>query len=51
VQKGGIPFAAIHGDPDITDPNINRFGPTVTLPLELERRHNDVLSYLKDIRF
>jgi malate dehydrogenase (quinone) len=51
VQKGGIPFAAIHGDPDITDPNINRFGPTVTLPLELERRHNDVLSYLKTFDF
>jgi len=36
VQKGGIPFAAIHADPDITNPNITRFGPTVTMPLELE---------------
>ena len=52
VQKGGIPFAAIHGDPDITDPTITRFGPTVTLPLQLERRHNGTsLDYIKTFDF
>lgn len=39
VQKGGIPFAAVHGDPDINYPDRTRFGPTVSvLPyLENER--------------
>ncbi|MCL4363583.1 FAD-dependent oxidoreductase [Candidatus Marsarchaeota archaeon] len=52
VQKGGIPFAAIHGDPDITNPAITRFGPTVTLPIQLERRHNGTsLDYIRTFDF
>ncbi len=39
VQHGHIPFAAIHADPDITNPDITRYGPTVTLSLTLERGH------------
>ena len=41
VQIGGVPFAAVHADPDITNPNVTRFGPTVTVPMELERYHFD----------
>ena len=41
VQIGGVPFAAVHADPDITNPNVTRFGPTVTVPPELERYHFD----------
>lgn len=52
VQLGGIPFAAVHGDPDFNDPNITRFGPTVTLPLLLEKYHNDTfIDYLKTFDF
>ncbi len=52
VQKGGIPFAAVHGDPDITNPNITRFGPTVTIPPMLEKKHlNTVVDYMKTFDF
>ena len=52
MQTEGIPFAAIHGDPDITNPKITRFGPTVTLPLQLERHRNDtMLDYIKTFDF
>ncbi len=52
VQKGGIPFAAVHGDPDITKPGIIRFGPTVTVPLELEKGHPDTfIDYTKVFDF
>jgi malate dehydrogenase (quinone) len=48
VEEGGIPFAAVHGDPDITDPNITRFGPTVNVPLELEvRKPGTFMDYMK----
>lgn len=50
VQKGGIPFAAVHGDPDITDPSITRFGPTVNVPLELEvRKAGTFIDYLRTL--
>jgi malate dehydrogenase (quinone) len=39
VQKEGMPFAAIHGDPDVTDSSVTRFGPT-TKPLPLMERHH-----------
>ncbi len=52
VQKGGIPFAAVHGDPDITNPKITRFGPTVTVPPMLEKRHlGTVIDYMKTFDF
>jgi len=38
VQIEGMPFAAIHGDPDILDMRDTRFGPT-TKPLPLMERH------------
>ncbi|MDP3697494.1 MAG: FAD-dependent oxidoreductase [Candidatus Taylorbacteria bacterium] len=39
VQIEGMPFAAIHGDPDILDMTDTRFGPT-TKPLPLMERHH-----------
>lgn len=51
VQTEGIPFAAIHGDPDITDGKLTRFGPT-TKPLPLMERHhyNTILDFFKTYR-
>ncbi len=51
VQNDKLPFAAIHGDPDVTVPGKTRFGPTA-LPLPLLERHNpqtfwDYLEVLK----
>ena len=39
VQKEGVPFAAVHGDPDVLDGSVTRFGPT-TKPLPLMERHH-----------
>lgn len=39
VQNDKLPFAAIHGDPDILVPNKTRFGPTA-LALPLLERYN-----------
>jgi malate dehydrogenase (quinone) len=39
VQKSGVPFAAVHGDPDLNYPDRTRFGPTVS-----------VLPYLENAR-
>ncbi len=50
VQKGGIPFAAIHADPDIRYGNVTRYGPTVTLSAELELGHPDtIMDYIKTL--
>ena len=44
VQNDALPFAAIHGDPDVRVPGSTRFGPTaVVLPL-LERYNWSTLS-------
>jgi malate dehydrogenase (quinone) len=52
VQIGGIPFAAVHGDPEITNPNVTRFGPTVALPLVLEKGHGETFSdYMRTFDF
>lgn len=37
VQKKNLPFAAIHGDPDVLVPNKTRFGPTALMLPMLER--------------
>lgn len=46
-QMDNIPFAAAHGDPDVLNDHLTRFGPT-TLPLLMyERRHfNTVLPFM-----
>ena len=37
VQNPKLPFAAVHGDPDMTKPNTTRFGPTALMLPVLER--------------
>jgi malate dehydrogenase (quinone) len=39
MQIKRIPFAAIHGDPDVVDPTVTRFGPTSKVLPFLERRN------------
>lgn len=52
VQEGGIPFAAVHGDPDITNQHITRFGPTVTIYPELEKgKPSTMFDYFKTFNF
>lgn len=48
VQNDKLPFAAVHGDPDVNTPNHTRFGPTALVLPQLERyKHNTYLDYLK----
>lgn len=51
VQNDKLPFAAIHGDPDVTIPGKTRFGPTA-LPLPLLERHNPrtIIDYLEVLK-
>lgn len=51
VQNDKLPFAAIHGDPDITMPGKTRFGPTA-LPLPLLERNNlkTLVDYLEVLK-
>ncbi|GAP95229.1 FAD-dependent oxidoreductase [Leptolyngbya sp. NIES-2104] len=51
VQNDKLPFAAIHGDPDVTEPGKTRFGPTA-LPLPLLERYNlqTFVDYLEVLR-
>ncbi len=48
MQIKKLPFAAIHGDPDINNPEETRFGPTAkVLPL-LERHHyGTIIDFMK----
>jgi malate dehydrogenase (quinone) len=51
VQNDLLPFAAIHGDPDVTVPGKTRFGPTA-LPLPVLERYNPATftEYLQVLR-
>uniref|UniRef100_B8HRT2 malate dehydrogenase (quinone) n=1 Tax=Cyanothece sp. (strain PCC 7425 / ATCC 29141) TaxID=395961 RepID=B8HRT2_CYAP4 len=51
IQNDKLPFAAIHGDPDVTMPGKTRFGPTA-LPLPLLERYNrqTLWDYLQVLR-
>lgn len=51
VQNDKLPFAAIHGDPDVLAPGKTRFGPTA-LPLPLLERGNwqTLIDYLQVLR-
>lgn len=40
IQNPKLPFAAIHGDPDIIHDNMVRFGPTAIVLPKLERYHH-----------
>lgn len=37
IQDDRLPFAAIHGDPDVTRPDVTRWGPTALVLPKLER--------------
>ncbi len=52
VQNDKLPFAAIHGDPDLTQPDKTRFGPTALVMPVLER-HNakTAWGFLESFRF
>ena len=39
IQVAKLPFAAIHGDPEVHDANVTRFGPTAK-PIFLLERYN-----------
>ena len=39
MQEEKLPFAAIHGDPEVHNANVTRFGPTAKAILLLERYH------------
>ncbi|MBI2483542.1 FAD-dependent oxidoreductase [Candidatus Uhrbacteria bacterium] len=50
MQMEGIPFAATHGDPEVTNPNETRFGPTAKmLPLLERHRYDTVIDFLRSI--
>ena len=52
VQNDKLPFAAIHGDPDLLVSGTTRFGPTALILPELERyRLATVLDFLRVVRF
>jgi malate dehydrogenase (quinone) len=51
VQNDKLPFAAIHGDPDVRAPGQTRFGPTALLLPLLERfRFSSFWDFLKVLR-
>ncbi len=52
VQNDKLPFAAIHGDPDVLVPGKTRFGPTALILPVLERYNYRTLpDYLRVLRF
>lgn len=53
VQHPKLPFAALHGDPDILLNGFTRFGPTALALPKLERYHGNstVIDFFKTLRF
>jgi malate dehydrogenase (quinone) len=52
VQNPKLPFAAIHGDPDMTKPNVTRFGPTALMLPVLERFNaKTALGFIESFHF
>lgn len=48
MQSKKLPFAAIHGDPEVHDPSITRFGPTAKILVQLERyRGSTIIDYFR----
>ncbi|MGV2827362.1 FAD-dependent oxidoreductase [Myxosarcina sp. GI1(2024)] len=48
VQREKLPFAAIHGDPEVDNPKITRFGPTAkVLPLLERRNYSTFIEYFQ----
>lgn len=44
MQNGKLPFAAIHGDPNLHNEDETRFGPTANIMPLLERKHLDTFT-------
>jgi len=44
IQVAKLPFAAIHGDPDVHNANITRFGPTAKPIFQLERYNSTTFT-------
>jgi malate dehydrogenase (quinone) len=53
VQNPKLPFAALHGDPDILANGFTRFGPTALVLPKLERYHGNktVIDFVKTLQF
>ncbi|MFO7925675.1 MAG: FAD-dependent oxidoreductase [Halobacteriota archaeon] len=49
LQMKKLPFAAVHGDADVHDPSITRFGPTAKLVPTLERGRISTVSDFFDV--
>jgi len=50
IQNPKLPFAAVHGDPDIVHDNTIRFGPTAIALPKLERYHHaHFIDFLKSL--
>lgn len=48
MQEEKLPFAAIHGDPEVHNANITRFGPTAKAVFLLERyKYSSFFEYMK----
>lgn len=52
LQLKDLPFAAVHGDPDVENPDETRFGPTAKVLPILERGHaTSFIDFLKTSKF
>lgn len=53
VQHPKLPFAALHGDPDILAKGNTRFGPTALVLPKLERYHGNstIIDFIRTLRF
>ena len=49
LQMKKLPFAAVHGDADVHDPSITRFGPTAKLVPTLERGRISTVTDFLDV--
>lgn len=48
MQINKLPFAAVHGDPDVNNPTETRFGPTAkVLPLLERHRYSTMIDFIK----
>ncbi len=52
IQNPKLPFAALHGDPDLLTYGLTRFGPTALILPKLERyRSGSVLEFFRTLNF
>lgn len=52
VQVKNLPFAAVHGDAEVSNPKETRFGPTAKiLPMTERYKYSSILDFLRLFRF